>query len=131
MALDTRNDWMNTGQHKKFFNSNSKLFRKPQDNDYTFLPAEMVRITRILPLGERLLVKLIDDTPKGSVIAPSLYTRPMWSKVIAIGTDVKGSFSIGQKVLHQHRCGLQIGFFGSDIKYRILPERFILATLVK
>ena len=30
-------------------------------------------------------------------------------------------------IVHQHRCGLQIGFYDDEKVYRIIPERLIMA----
>ena len=43
---------------RKYYHSNSKLYEKPQGNDFTFLLSESKKLLEMVPLHGRMLVEL-------------------------------------------------------------------------
>ena len=122
-------DHLPTKEHRKMWDSNSKMFGKPMENDYTFLESEMDKVLAIRPLGSRVLVELLpDDGSVTDIIRPFHYIKVMRSKVISVGPEVYHKIKPGKELVHQHRCGLQIGFYGVDRTFRIIPDRLIMAV---
>lgn len=116
-------------EHRKMFDSNSKMYNKPQENDYTFLASEYPRIISMTPLNQRILVELLPvDGHKTDIIRPFHFIKVMRSEVVSVGPKVYHKIKPGKTLIHQHRCGLQIGFYGLDKVLRLIPDRLIMAV---
>jgi chaperonin GroES len=96
--------------------------------------------THIKPLGDRVLVKLIEESEqvKGGIIIPdSAKEKPQQAEVIALGTGKKDKdgkvvpfeLKAGDKVLISKYGGTEVKF-GND-KYTLLREEDILGILTK
>lgn len=108
----------------------SRLYDKPQDNDYTFVESEMDKVLSMKPLKSRVLVELLtdDDGEKTILHRPFRFIKVHRSKVISVGDEVNHEIKPGVEILHNHRCGLQFGFYGREKRYRIIPDRLVLAV---
>lgn len=116
-------------EHRKMFNSNSKMYNKPQENDYTFMEEDYERIVDMTPINSRVLVELLpSDGVITGVIRPFHYIKVMRSTVISVGHNVYHKIKPGKTLIHQHRCGLQIGFYGLPNVLRLIPDRLIMAV---
>ena len=94
--------------------------------------------TTIRPLGDRILVKTIDESEqtKGGIIIPdSAKEKPQEAQVIALGTgrkDDKGAVisfevKVGDKVLMSKYGGTEVKY--EDDKFMLLREDDVLAIL--
>jgi len=94
--------------------------------------------SKIQPLGDRVLVKAIDESEqvKGGIIIPdSAKEKPQEAKVIALGTgrrDDNGklidfSVKVGDLVLTSKYGGTEVNY--NDQKYTIIREDDILAVV--
>ncbi len=96
--------------------------------------------TNIKPLGDRVLVKLIEESEqvKGGIIIPdTAKEKPQHAEVVALGTGKKDKdgklvpfeVKVGDKVLISKYGGTEVKL-GSD-KYTLLREDDILGVLNK
>lgn len=116
-------------ERNRLMDSNVKMYNKPQEDDYTFLESELDKVLSMKPLGSRVLVELLpSDGHKSPLIRPFHFIKVSRSKVISVGEDVYDRIKPGVELVHQHRCGLQIGFYGLSRVFRIIPERLIMAV---
>ena len=112
----------------KFNRHKKKLHDQPLLDDHTYDLSFEKKLLRVRPLKGRVLAKIKDCYYSDTIIVPEIYRYSMESQVIAVGDDCSG-LRIGDKIIHLHRCGFQIGFYHSQKKYRIIPVRQILARL--
>ena len=123
-------DHLPAKEHRKMWDSNSKMYAKPQENDYTFLESEMDKVLAMKPLKSRILVELLDsDGSESNIIRPFHFIKVMRSKVISVGDEVYDKIKPEAYLFHQHRCGLQFSFYGVNRIFRIIPERLIMGVL--
>ena len=123
-------DHLPTIEHRKMWDSNSKMYEKPQEDDCTYLDSEFEKIIKIKPVGARVLVELLDDDGSISkIIRPFHFIKVMRSRVLTVGEGVYHKIKPGVELVHQHRCGFQIGFHGLHRTLRIIPERLIMGVL--
>lgn len=98
----------------------------------------MAKEPKIQPLGDRVLVKLIEESEqiKGGIIIPdSAKEKPQEAEVIALGTGRKDdngktvAFSVktGDRVLTSKYGGTEVKL--DDAKYTILREDDILGVI--
>ena len=115
-------------ERDRMWNSQSRMLSKPQDNDYTFLASEMDKVSAIIPLRSRVFVELLREADEDAsvIIKPFHSIKAVRSRVLAVGKDVNKKIRPGVDILHQHRCGLQIGFYGERKIYRIIPDRLVM-----
>lgn len=109
----------------------------------TATPAKAAKAAKIVPLGDRILVKQIrqdEIRASGLVIPDTAREKPQLGEVLAVGPgrlDENGKrlpmdVKIGDKVMYAKYTGQEVprGVFGSDEdEYLVLKEPDILAKL--
>lgn len=113
---------------RKYYHSNSKLYEKPQGNDFTFLLSESKKWLEMVPLHGRMLVELQKEY--ASTILDTDFKnnlRAKKSKIVKVGRNMKYDFwKPGMIVHHPHRIGMQLGFYDDPTIYRLLLEKHVL-----
>jgi len=96
------------------------------------------KMSKIKPLGDRVLLKPIDaeEKTKGGIILPdTAKEKPQEAKIVAVGTGrmlengtiVKLGVKVGDKVLYGKYSGTEIKIDGQD--HLIIKEEDILAVI--
>ncbi|MGB9789127.1 co-chaperone GroES [Thermotoga caldifontis] len=86
---------------------------------------------KVVPLGERLLIKPIKEEKKtegGIVLPDSAKEKPMKAEVIAVGEKVENiDVKPGDKVIYSKYAGTEIKI--DDVEYIIIDANDILAKI--
>ena len=108
----------------------SRIHKQPLKDDIR-LPKDYIgKIRRMRPLPDRILVMLCYESHE-SLILPEVCQYPMESIVMAVPPENKKDLRIGDLVWHLHRSGFQIGFHDSDVVFRIVRMKYLLARKCK
>lgn len=87
---------------------------------------------KILPLGERVVIKRIDaeeKTASGIVLPTQAQEKPQIAEVIEVGNleEMKINLSVGDRVLFKQYSGTEVKLEGKD--YILIDAKDILAVV--
>ncbi len=82
------------------------------------------------PLGDRVVIEPIEQeekTASGIVLPDTAKEKPQQGKVLAVGPDVEGEISVGDRVLYAKYAGTEVKV--DDQEVLILSESDVLALI--
>ncbi|NLL93225.1 MAG: co-chaperone GroES [Clostridiales bacterium] len=85
---------------------------------------------KLIPLGDRLVLKqaVAEETTKSGIVLPGqAQEKPQEAVVVAVGKDVKGELSEGDKVIYSKYAGSSVKVDEEELM--IIKEEDILAVI--
>ncbi len=82
------------------------------------------------PLGDRVVIEPIEQeekTASGIVLPDTAKEKPQQGNVLAVGPDVEGEISVGDRVLYAKYAGTEVKI--DDQEVLILSESDVLALI--
>lgn len=85
---------------------------------------------KLIPLGDRLVLKqaVAEETTKSGIVLPGqAQEKPQEAVVVAVGKDVKGELSEGDKVIYSKYAGSSVKVDEEELM--LIKEEDILAVI--
>ena len=104
--------------------------------EYNYLNTRRAKIMNIKPLGDRVVIKMIEaeeKTKSGIVLPSSAKEQPQMAEVMAVGPDIvndekkKDQIKVGDRVIFSKYAGTEVKLDG--VEYTIIKLNDVLAVI--